>query len=61
MQAFEWKITVIPLGGGCTVRPDLEPEPDNNDGREACYWCEAPTKQLALATSIGNVCTRCGK
>jgi len=38
-----------------------EPEPRNNDGRDACFWCGAPTREIELATSSGNICTQCGR
>ena len=40
--------------------PEDEP-PRNNDGREKCFWCGGPTKKIELATSSGNVCSRCGR
>jgi hypothetical protein len=36
--------------------------PKNNDGRDTCYWCQAPTR--ILDTGMGGnmkVCTKCGK
>ena len=38
-----------------------ETELKNNDGRSKCFWCNAPTKVIELAFSIGNVCTQCGR
>lgn len=35
--------------------------PKNNDGRDTCYSCEAPTKTVMAITSQYQVCTRCGK
>jgi hypothetical protein len=41
--------------------PKKEPEPRNNDGRQNCYWCGAPTRKFELATSSGRICTACGR
>lgn len=52
-------------GGLVTTKPRQEPElesgsePKNNDGRENCFWCGAPTKTIELAFSTGNICTQC--
>jgi hypothetical protein len=34
-------------------------EPRNNDGRQNCFWCGAPTRLFGMG--FGHVCTRCGK
>lgn len=33
----------------------------NNDGRNTCYWCSAPCKQVQGITNTYNICTKCGK
>jgi len=43
------------------ARQRRQKEPKNNDGRERCYWCGAPTKSMMMFTSIGDVCTECGE
>lgn len=40
---------------------DTRGEPANNDGRQDCFWCGAPTEARISIMSIMNVCTRCGK
>lgn len=35
--------------------------PKNNDGRDVCYWCGAPCKQVRGVTNIYSICTKCGK
>lgn len=34
-------------------------EPKNNDGRKDCFWCASPTRKLALAQTIVDICTNC--
>ena len=34
-------------------------EPKNNDGRNTCFWCGAPTRVFQMSFSTGNVCTSC--
>jgi hypothetical protein len=37
-------------------------EPKNNDGRDRCYWCGTPTKQVAgIRFSNYNICPKCKK
>lgn len=39
-----------------------EPEPKNNDGRERCFWCGAPTRAVASGFAANyDICTECGK
>lgn len=40
---------------------DIEQAPRNNDGRDICYWCGAPCKQIQGITNTYTVCTGCGK
>ena len=35
--------------------------PKNNDGRDTCYSCSAPTKTVMAITSQYQICTKCGK
>lgn len=35
--------------------------PKNNDGRKDCFWCASPTKKQLLFSSVGNICTKCGR
>ena len=36
-------------------------EPKNNDGRNTCFWCGAPTRIFQMSFGNGNVCTLCGR
>lgn len=40
--------------------PMYSARPRNNDGREACILCGAPTRTIVLFTSNAQVCTKCG-
>lgn len=45
------------LYGSCWTLP----EPENNDGRSTCFWCNKPTKQVPGISNFYNVCPKCGK
>lgn len=36
-------------------------EPDDNDGRETCFWCGKKTIKKELFTSSYDICDSCGK
>jgi len=38
--------------------PD-EPEPENNDGRKTCFWCEGPTKKVQGFRNNYDFCRSC--
>lgn len=39
----------------------LVEEPENNDDRDTCYKCGAPTKEWVGMLGIHKVCTKCGR
>jgi hypothetical protein len=48
------------------VSPDVtcgtfKHKPKNNDGRDTCYWCKAPTKKIQGLIDMYDICTKCGK
>lgn len=61
--SFEWRY----VGGEWVVLPVWQADPrsaegpKNNDGRKSCYWCGADTKTIPLATSLAQVCSKCGR
>lgn len=61
--AGAWMPHVLGLVAGpeATTVPVIGLEPKNNDGRDTCFWCGAPTKEIELAMSSGHVCTVCGR
>lgn len=36
-------------------------EPKNNDGRDSCYWCRGPVKQVMGLNESYGVCCECGR
>jgi hypothetical protein len=45
-----------------TPGPSIKEEaPRNNDGRDKCYWCQAPTKEYIGLFQTGHICSKCGK
>lgn len=41
--------------------PSVKVTAKNNDGRDTCYACGAPTKAVMGFMSEYNICTKCGK
>jgi len=40
---------------------NFDEEPENNNGRDICYWCNSPTKEIKGFSQNYNVCVNCGK
>lgn len=49
------------LGGKVAVSSPAEPEPKNNDGRTACYWCTGKVAPQGSYPYVYDVCIDCGK
>ncbi len=39
----------------------VAPEPNNNDGRDKCFWCSSPTKKSQGFNKMYDICINCGK
>lgn len=59
--AGAWMPQVLGLIAGpkATTVPIIGEEPKNNDGRDTCFWCGAPTREFGM--NFGRVCTDCGR
>jgi hypothetical protein len=59
--AGAWMPQVLGLIAGpkATTVPVIGEEPKNNDGRDTCFWCGAPTREFGM--NFGRVCTDCGR
>ena len=44
-----------------TQKIHTEPSTISNDSQPTCLWCGSPTKEVALFTSVTNICTSCGR
>jgi hypothetical protein len=60
------KIIVLPGGQAFKVgKPKFVgkyvEEPKNNDGRQSCFWCGAPTKKRQGFSAMYDICSACGK
>jgi len=56
----------LPSAGGMVLEGPEQPkeknqEPEDNDGRENCWWCEEQTETRILFTSSYQVCPKCQK
>lgn len=45
----------------CMAKKEKLEAPDDNDGREVCYWCGSDTVRKQLFTSKYDFCERCQK